>query len=40
MTTRHSPFDWMMRHLVGEAKPELERLREGAPLCGPGVSRE
>jgi hypothetical protein len=30
----------MMRHLVGEATPELELLREGAALCGPGVSRK
>jgi hypothetical protein len=37
---RHSPADWMMRHLVGEATPELEHLREGAPLCGPSVSRK
>lgn len=28
----------MMRHLVGEATPELEHLREGAALCGPSVS--
>jgi len=29
---RHSPAYWMMRHLVGEATPELEHLREGAAL--------
>jgi hypothetical protein len=27
--TRHSPADWMMRRLVGEATPELEHLRVG-----------
>jgi hypothetical protein len=29
----------MMRHLVGEATPELEHLREDASLRGPIVSR-
>jgi hypothetical protein len=29
-----------MRHLVGEATPELELLREGAALCGSSVSRK
>jgi hypothetical protein len=37
---RHRPADWMMRHLVGEATPELELLREGAALCGSSVSRK
>jgi hypothetical protein len=37
---RHSPADWMMRRLVGEATPELEHLREDAALCGPSVSRK
>jgi hypothetical protein len=26
--------------MVGKATPELEHLREGATLCGPGVSRK
>jgi hypothetical protein len=30
----------MVRHLVGEATPELEHLREGVALDGPSVSRE
>jgi hypothetical protein len=37
---RHRPADWVMRHLVGEATPELELLREGAALCGSSVSRK
>jgi hypothetical protein len=37
---RHSPVVWMMRHLVDEATPELEHLREGAAPCGKSVSRK
>ena len=37
---RNSPADWMMRHLVGKATPELEHLREGGALCSPSVSRK
>ena len=28
---RHGRADWMMRHPVGEATPELEHLRSDAP---------
>src|SRR5215475_6270914 len=31
----HSPPFWIMRHLVGEASPELEHLRAGAALWRP-----
>jgi hypothetical protein len=34
---RHRPADWVMRHLVGEATPELELLRESAALYGSSI---
>jgi hypothetical protein len=37
---RPRPADWMIRHLVGGATPEMELLREGAALCGSSVSRK
>jgi hypothetical protein len=37
---RHSPAYWMMRHLVDEATPWVEHLREDAALCGPSVGRK
>jgi hypothetical protein len=37
---RHSPADWMIRHLIGEATPELEHLRGCVALCGPSASRK
>jgi hypothetical protein len=37
---RHSPADWMMRHLVSEGNAELKHLRKGTVLCGASISRK
>jgi hypothetical protein len=37
---RHGRADWMMRHPVGEATPELEHLRSDAAWSRPSVSRK
>jgi hypothetical protein len=36
----HRRADWMMRHPVGEATPELEHLRSDAARSHPSVSRK
>jgi hypothetical protein len=37
---RHGRADWLMRHPVGEATPELEYLCSDAALSWPSVSRQ
>ncbi len=39
-TIRHRSADWMARHLVDEASPELAHLREDAALWRPKRQRK